>query len=61
VPGGPVVHIAATAVIVWLLSTATRDESFATGITLVLASVLYGVSLYLRRRASCVNNLGGTP
>jgi hypothetical protein len=45
-----VVHIAATAVIVWLLS-----------ITLVLASVLYGVSLYLRRRASCVNNLGGTP
>jgi amino acid transporter len=52
VPGGPMVPIAATAVIIWLLSTATRAEWFATGMTLVLASMLYGVSLYLRRRAS---------
>jgi amino acid transporter len=49
-PGGPVVPIAATAVLVWLLSTATGAEWRATGITLVLATALYGATAYMRRR-----------
>ncbi len=51
VPGGPVVPIAAAAVLVWLLSTATRAEWLATGITLLLASALYAASSITRRRA----------
>ncbi len=50
VPGGPVVPIAAAAVLIWLLSTATREEWLATGITLLLASALYGASSITRRR-----------
>ena len=52
VPGGPLVPIAAAGLLLWLLSTATRAEWFATGITLLLASALYLVSLYMRRRAA---------
>jgi amino acid transporter len=52
VPGGPVVPVAAAGVLLWLLSTATRAEWLATGLTLLLASMLYVVSLYLRRRAA---------
>ena len=52
VPGGPLVPVAAAGVLLWLLSTATRAEWLATGITLLLASVLYGMSLFMRRRAT---------
>lgn len=51
VRGGPIVPVAAIAVLVWLLSTATRAEWLGTGVTLVLASVLFAVSSYARRRA----------
>ena len=54
VPGGPVVPIAATGVLIWLLSTATRAEWFATGMTLLLAAGLYWASVYMRRRAALI-------
>ena len=52
VRGGPVVPIAATGVLIWLLSTATRAEWFATGITLLLAAALYWFSAYIRHRGA---------
>ncbi len=52
VAGGPVVPICAAAVLVWLLSTVTRAEWLATGLTLLLASALYAASSYMRGRTA---------
>jgi amino acid transporter len=52
VPGGPIVPIAAAVTIIWLLSTATRAEWLATGVTLLFASALYWASLLKRRRTA---------
>jgi hypothetical protein len=46
VPGGPVVPLLATAVIVWLLSNATRREFGVEGLVLAVAALYY----FIRRR-----------
>src|SRR2546428_3467106 len=43
VPGGPVIPIAAAAVILWLLSNATRREFAVEAIVLAAASLLYSI------------------
>jgi amino acid transporter len=46
VPGGPIVPLLATAVIVWLLSNATRREFGVEGLVLAVAALYY----FIRRR-----------
>jgi len=41
IPGGPIVPVLATAVIVWLLSNATRREFFVEGLVLAVAALYY--------------------
>lgn len=43
VPGGPLIPIAAAAVIVWLLSNATRREFAVEGAVLAAASIVYSI------------------
>lgn len=43
-PGGPLVHLAAAAIIVFMLSSITMVEWMMVGLVLVLASVLFGIS-----------------
>jgi APA family basic amino acid/polyamine antiporter len=52
VPGGPLVPLMAVGAIGLILWTATKQEWEATGIVLALATVLYGVSSVMRRRAA---------
>jgi APA family basic amino acid/polyamine antiporter len=47
VPGGPLIPIAAAAVIIWLLTSATRREFAVEALALSVASVLY----WVRRRS----------
>ncbi len=51
VPFGPVIPIAAIAVLLWLLSTATKQEFIATGITLAVATALHFSSYLWRAKA----------
>lgn len=41
VPGGPVVPILASAVVIWLMSSSTRQEFFAVGVMLVVSTLLF--------------------
>lgn len=51
-PGGPVVPIAAVAIILWLLTTLALREMVATLVFVIVAALLYyGRSLYVRRKA----------
>ncbi len=43
-PGGPAVPLVAALIVVWLLSHATAPEYRATGISLVVAALVYGAS-----------------
>jgi APA family basic amino acid/polyamine antiporter len=43
-PGGPTVHILACAMIVWLLTSITRDEWTKVGLTLAVATVIFAVT-----------------
>jgi APA family basic amino acid/polyamine antiporter len=43
-PGGPTVHILACAMIVWLLTSITLDEWTKVGLTLAVATVIFGVT-----------------
>jgi amino acid transporter len=52
-PGGPLVPIIASGVVIWLLTRATRSEFIAVGVMLVVAVVLYFArGLYARRAAA---------
>jgi uncharacterized membrane protein YjjB (DUF3815 family) len=44
VPGGPIVPVAAVAVILWLLSSATKREFLVVGAVLAAAAVVYVLS-----------------
>lgn len=50
-PGGPTVHILACAMIVWLLTSITRNEWTRVGLVLAVATVIFAVT----RRGSSVN------
>jgi len=50
VPGGPTIPIAAAAVILWLLSNATRREFAIEAIVLVAASLLYSIRTRVGQR-----------
>jgi len=43
-PGGPTVHLLSCAMIVWLLTSITRDEWMKVGLTLAAASVVFVVT-----------------
>jgi amino acid transporter len=51
VPGGLLVPVAAIGVLLWLLSTATKQEYLATGITLAVATALHLSSRFWRSKA----------
>ena len=51
VPGGPLVPILAIAVVVWLMSSSTRQEFVALGIMLAVETVIYVLMLLARRSA----------
>jgi basic amino acid/polyamine antiporter, APA family len=50
VPGGPVVPVLSTLVVVWLLSNMTRAEAIGLGVLLVAASLLYIGQRAFRKR-----------
>ena len=50
VPGGPVVPLLSSAVVLWLLSNMTRAEAIGLGLMLLAASLLYAVQRAVRLR-----------
>jgi amino acid transporter len=49
-PGGPLIPIAAGAVILWLLSNATRREFLVEAVVLVTASLIYSIRTRVGQR-----------
>ena len=49
VPAGPVIPIAAAAVVLWLLAQAKREELLWVGAALVVAIAVYGITMQARR------------
>ncbi|HVF41208.1 MAG TPA: APC family permease [Gemmatimonadaceae bacterium] len=49
VPGGPVIPVLASAIVVWLISTATRSEFIAMGWMLVASTALFAIMSRIQR------------
>lgn len=52
VPGGPVIPVIASIIVIWLMSASTREEFIAMGAMLAVATVIYAVMRVQRRVAA---------
>jgi APA family basic amino acid/polyamine antiporter len=54
VPGGPVIPVIASAIVIWLMSASTRQEFIAMGAMLAVTSLIYVVMRMQNKGASAV-------